>query len=100
MSYNQFHFDGGQNPYGIFRERTDEFFRMIIAWQPTMTGAHSFDCPVQPTKAYYEKVSYDFKKEALREFAKEYQRASSDFVMSYDDLAFYSDFFSKYGKRY
>ena len=95
-----FHFENGSNPYGVWGDRMDEFFRMIIAWQPRMTDANSFECPKEPTRAYSETVDYQFRKSALRDFAIEWQRAVGDISMSYDELAWYEEFFTKYGKRY
>jgi len=92
-----FHFDNGSNPYGV---KTDlELFKMIIAWNVTMTTTKSFQCHSE-TPAYYKPTDYNFKKNGLREFAKEYQRGSSELSMSYEDLAFWGAFFGKYGKKY
>ena len=38
-------------------------------------------------------------KEALINFAKTYQRAQSELSTSYEELAFWSGFFSEYGER-
>lgn len=38
-------------------------------------------------------------REALSSFAKEYQRAQAELSTSYEELAFYSGFFEKYGKE-
>jgi len=39
------------------------------------------------------------KKEALRNFAKEYQRAQAELSTSYEELAFWSGFFETYGEE-
>lgn len=36
----------------------------------------------------------------LTEFAKDYQTRTSDMALSYEDLAFFGDFFNKYGDKY
>ncbi len=36
----------------------------------------------------------------LEDFAKDYQLRSSDIALSYEDLAFFGDFFEKYGTKY
>ena len=94
-----FYFEDGSNPYGVLGNRQDLFFKMVISWQPEMKDNDHFICS-KPTKAYYEPVSYQFKKEALAEFAKEWQRAASELSMSYEDLMYWGSFFTKYGKRY
>ncbi len=38
-------------------------------------------------------------REALRSFAKEYQRAQSELSTSYEELSFWAGFFSKYGEE-
>lgn len=38
-------------------------------------------------------------KEALRNFAKEYQRAQAELSTSYEELAFWSGFFRTYGEK-
>lgn len=38
-------------------------------------------------------------REALSNFAKEYQRAQSELSTSYEELAFWSGFFEEYGER-
>ena len=95
-----FHFKDGSNPYGVYGDRQDEFFRMVVAWQPEMQDTNTFVCPKEPTPAYYRAVDYKFKKEALREFAIEWQRAQADCVMSWGDVAWYNDFFETYGRKY
>lgn len=95
-----FDFEDGSNPYGVWGDRMDEFFRMVVAWQPSVIGVNSFKCPKEPTEAYYHSVDYQFKKSALRDFAIEWQSEISNFNISYEDLAWYEEFFTKYGKRY
>ena len=95
-----FYFEDGANPYGVWGDRMDEFFRMIVAWRPEMIDANTFKCPKEPTKAYYCGTDYQFKKSALREFAIEWQGAIANFDMSYEDVAWYGEFFETYGKRY
>lgn len=38
-------------------------------------------------------------REALRSFAKEYQRAQAELSTSYEELAYWGGFFSKYGEE-
>ena len=38
-------------------------------------------------------------KEALRSFAKEYQRAQAELSTSYEELAYWSSFFEEYGEK-
>ena len=45
-------------------------------------------------------TSYKLRKEALCEFAKEWQRSQAGITSSYDDLSWWSSFFEKYGKKY
>jgi len=94
-----FYFDDGSNPYGILGSRQDLFFKMVVSWQPEMKNNDHFICHT-PTKAYHEPVDYKFKKEALCEFAKEWQRVQSDIESSYEDLMWWGNFFEKYGKKY
>ena len=95
-----FHFEDGSNPYGILGGRQDLFFKMVVSWQPEMINNSTFKCPEKPTEAYYHPVSYQFKKAALVEFAKEWQRAQSNISSSYEDLIWWQAFFDKYGKKY
>ena len=94
-----FYFEDGSNPYGILGSRQDLFFKMVVSWQPEMIDNDHFKC-VTPTEAYHRPVSYQFKKSALVEFAKEWQRAQSETASSYEDLIWWSSFFEKYGKKY
>lgn len=41
----------------------------------------------------------DSPKEALSNFAKEYQRAQAELSTSYEELAFWSGFFEEYGEK-
>ena len=41
----------------------------------------------------------EHKHEALRNFAKEYQRAQAELSTSYEELAFWSGFFRTYGEK-
>lgn len=103
MKYRQmkwFHFDNGSNPYGVYGDRQDEFFKMIVAWNPIMKSNDTFQCPKEPTVAYYKPVDYKFKKEALRDFAIHYSHMVGEIVQSWEDVAWWSDFFTKYGKKY
>lgn len=98
-----FHFDDGSNPYGVWGDRLDEFFRMIVAWQPRMIDVAYFQCPKEPTQAYYGLPvgqAYQFRKNALREFAREYQRVFADLEMSLEDVNYYANFFEVYGRKY
>ena len=100
MGLKWFHFDDGSNPYGVWGERTDEFFRMIVAWQPTMIDNNTFRCPAKPKEAYFHVVDYQYKKEALREFAKEYQRIFPHINSTWEDVIWFSSFFEQYGRKY
>lgn len=95
-----FYFENGSNPYGVLGNRPDLLFKMIVSWQPEMIDNDRFKCPEKPTEAYYHAVSYQFKKSALVEFAKEWQRAQSNISSSYEDLMFWQNFFETYGKKY
>lgn len=95
-----FYFADGSNPYGIFENRLDLFFKMIVAWAPTIIDSDHFDCPINPRLAYYKAVPYSVKKDALREFAVEYQTRFGEFISSYEDIAWFSKFFETYGKKY
>lgn len=94
-----FHFDDGSNPYGVYDNRQDEFFRMIITWQPEMIDNNTFQCH-KPTDAYYKPQDYWFKKDMLRTFAIEYQRCFANISSSWNDCAWYSNFFETYGRKY
>jgi len=94
-----FYFDDGANPYGILGSRQDLLFKMIVSWQPEMIDNDRFQCH-EPTEAYHRPVSYQFKKNALVEFAKEWQRCNSQISSSYEDLMFWGNFFETYGKKY
>ena len=94
-----FHFDNGSNPYGVYDDRDDKFFKMILAWQPDMIDNNTFQCH-EPTPAYYTSQNYNFKKNALRTFAIEYQSKASCISSSWEDVAWFSNFFEKYGRRY
>ena len=95
-----FYFEDGSNPYGVLGSRQDLFFKMVVSWQPEMIDADRFQFPKKPTAAYYKPQGYQFKKAALVEFAKEYQRKASEIALSYEDLAFFGSFFEKYGRKY
>lgn len=95
-----FDFADGSNPYGVWGNRLDEFFRMIAAWQPTIKGNRSYHCPKEPTPAYYSKQPYQFYKNALSEFAKEWQRTFEIYDYDTADLAWWGNFFTIYGKKY
>ena len=41
----------------------------------------------------------EHQKEALRNFAKEYQRAQAELSTSYEELAFWASFFRTYGEK-
>lgn len=97
MSTKWFHFKDGSNPYGVWNQ--NEFFRMIVSWNVVMEDNDSFTC-YEPTEAYYGPVGYQFKKEALRNFAIEYQNRFSEIVSSWYDCSFWSNFFEKYGRKY
>lgn len=94
-----FYFKDGSNPYGVWDR--NEFFKMIVAWNPEMIDNDTFRCN-EPTTAYYKPVDYRFKQSALRDFAIEWQSrfGSGDFVSYWSDCAEWSDFFTYYGKRY
>ena len=95
-----FEFKDGSNPYGVWDNRQDEFFRMIVAWNPVIINDNTFYC-VEPTKAYYGKVDYQFKKNALRNFAIDWQaNIAGIFDLSYGELSWWQTFFETYGKRY
>ena len=94
-----FHFECGANPYGIYDNRQDKFFQMIVAWKPTIVNNWTFRCST-PTPAYYGAVDYGFKKSALRDFAMEYQIWLADTDMAWGDVAWWQSFFTKYGRKY
>lgn len=95
-----FYFQDGSNPYIVWD--LNEFFKMIVAWNPEMLDNDTFRCPKEPTTAYYNPVDYNFKKDALRSFAIEWQTrfGSGDFTSYWSDCAEWSEFFTIYGKKY
>ena len=62
----------------------------------------SYDFEMLDNEHLAEVASYPSgsdKKEALRNFAKEYQRAQAELSTSYEELAFWSNFFETYGEE-
>lgn len=94
-----FEFKDGSNPYGVWDNRQDEFFKMVTAWNIRIRNNNNFIC-YEPTQAYYRTQNYNFYKEALRNFAIQWQGAQADLTISYEELAWYQTFFETYGKRY
>lgn len=94
-----FHFDNGSNPYGVRDDRPDKFFAMVLGWQPEIIDNDTFQCHKE-TEAYYKPQNYQFKKDALRAFAIEYSGKVGDMTQSWEDCAWWSNFFEKYGKKY
>jgi len=98
-----FHFDDGANPYGVYGDRFDEFFKMICAWNPRITGEDSLRCPKVPTEAYYHGTDREFKKNALRRFATHYNEMRNlDLytpILDERAITWYTEFFSVYGKK-
>lgn len=94
-----FEFKDGSNPYGVWDNRQDEFFRMVTAWYVDIVDNNNFVC-YEPTRAYYERQNYKFYKEALRDFAIMWQKEQERLSISYEQLAWYQTFFETYGKRY
>lgn len=96
-----FHFEDGSNPYGVWGNRLDEFFRMIVKYQPEMVDENTFKCGKPVTYLSVKPITdYERNKTALREFAIEWQYRVAELNLSYGELAWYEDFFRQYGKRY
>lgn len=97
-----FYFKDGANPYGIYENKLERFFRMILAYDLEIMDNNHFMC-CGKTGAYYrpyKKISYLYKKDALREFAKQYSNIRGELVQSWEDVAWFGNFFETYGRRY
>ena len=70
---------------------------MIFHYNVSQIGDHFFRVESEWTP---RKKTYAECKEAVREFAKEWQYKFGEFNYSWGDLAEWGDFFEEYGKRY
>lgn len=101
-----FHFDNGSNPYGVYGHCLSEFFNMLLGWNVTVEpNTHTKGCSFQchEERPYYKNTKvadYEYRKQTLRDFAIEWQAKFADCTYSYEDLAWWSNFFTKYGKKY
>ena len=102
--YVHFEYNNGSNPYIAFRENA--LFFQIVNYNLTITGITPHGVPMieaTPRRDYVamrETLSYNDCKEALRDFAIEWQHAYSDYSASYSELAEWGAFFEEYGRKY
>ena len=93
-----FYFKSGANPYGIYADRLDLFFAMVMNYNLSFIDGTRLYCTCQfpyPIRGYYER------QERLRSFAKDWQKAFQDLVsMSWEEVLWYSNFFEVYGRKY
>lgn len=80
-------------------ENHNELFNMIVKYRIQMIDTDNFIF-TNPTEAYFNKQNYSYYKNALREFAKEWQYNILNTDVSYGDMLSWFTFFNKYGKRY
>ncbi|MBO7693767.1 MAG: hypothetical protein J6T10_14195 [Methanobrevibacter sp.] len=95
-----FYFDNKTDTAFIWNVKNNrDLFTMITKWNIQMLDTDTFICN-EPAAAYYDKQNYSYYKNALREFAKEWQYNISNTDVSYGDMLAWFTFFNKYGKRY
>lgn len=95
-----FYFEDGSNPYGVYGDNFNEFFKMVIAQQPEIINNRTLKCPKKPKAAYYQTCDYWYKKATLREFAIEYQYKFANFSSTWGDVSWWTTFFEIYGRKY
>lgn len=101
-----FHYDNGANPYGIIldHEKGYKLFTDMIT---------AYNCEIIPNSEFvdgfsmqvHERINnklsaYNDRKEAIRNFAIEYQYATGDMRQSWYGVSTWSDYFATMGKKY
>ena len=97
--YITFEFRNGSNPY--IAKTHNELFRMLLKYITVQTSERSFlaaDSALR--KSYNGKLTYDRKKELVREMAIEWQHEAGYLNYSYYELAEWQDFFETLGARF
>lgn len=81
-------------------EAYEELFKVICLYDLAMVDNNKLiecsDYSGLPQKLLEDT---EHQREALRSFAKEYQRAQTELSTSYEELAYWGGFFSKYGEE-
>ena len=90
--YKQIMYDY-ENPYVTKTDK--EFFRMVCKYELEQISEISF-C----VSAERNAKTYAEKKEALRDMAIEWQSKFGEMTYYWSDLAEWSNFFEKYGRKY
>lgn len=92
--YTLFTFKDGSNPYIVKTPGT--LWKMVKKYNLETIGENSYLVVSERPK----KASYTETKAILKEFAIEWSLFFNEYQYSYEELAFYSDFFTTYGKKY
>lgn len=93
--YRHIEFKNGSNPYVSFTD--DNFIKIVLNEDLQFLNAACFFIS-EP--AEYCRKTYQNYKNALRDFAIEFQNSFSFINYSYAELAEWQNFFEKYGKKY
>ena len=100
--YIHFTFKDGSNPHIATTNKA--LWSMINRYYLTQTSENGFSVDGKFTlwKVHGNKTfsAYERAKEALRDFAIQWQYDLANFAYSYSDLIEYGDFFREYGKKY
>ncbi len=81
----------------LLTDEEETIFRGLCSYKSVIVN----NTAIYFTEAYSEdSLNEDHNKEALRTFAREWQFAQSSINSSYEELAYWGSFFSKYGKEY
>lgn len=92
--YTHFTFKDGSNPYIVKTPGT--LWQMVKKYEFETIGENTYLVTGENT----ENKSYTDLKKILRCFAIEWSLFFNEYQYSYEELAFYSDFFTTYGKKY
>ena len=94
IHYINFDFCNGSNNYITFD--TVAFWKMIQKYHVIQVSENVFHVTGRRSHVF----GYNDKKDLLREFAIDWQCMFSSLCYSWEDLAFWCDFFETYGKKY
>lgn len=101
-----FHFDDGSNPYHVLSDRDDLFFNMLLAYnveiKPNIyVDGCTFQCHETRPYIYSHKVATkEYRKETIKDFAEKYLNSIPLVNYTEEDLLWFAEFFTKYGRRY